>query len=48
MEIGGKLGLVIDAFPNFLAEHSFNIADKMLEEYKRRRPGYPPRGFMDD
>lgn len=38
MEIGwGKLGLVIDAFPEFLAEHSFNIADKMLEEYKRRK-----------
>lgn len=37
MEIGGKLGLLIDAFPDFLARHSFDIAEKMLEEYKRRR-----------
>lgn len=37
MEVGGKLGLVIDAFPDFLARHSFDIADKMLEEYKRRK-----------
>ncbi len=36
MEIGGKLGLVIDAFPDFLAKHSFDIADKMLEEYKKK------------
>lgn len=38
MEIGGKLGLLIDAFPDFLAHHSFDIAEKMLEEYKRRKP----------
>lgn len=38
MEIGGKIGLVIDAFPDFLAHHSFDIAEKMLEEYKRRKP----------
>ena len=37
MEVGGKLGLVIDAFPDFLAHHSFDIADRMLEEYKRRQ-----------
>lgn len=37
MEIGGKLGLAIDVFPEFLSRHSFNIADKMLEEYKRRK-----------
>lgn len=38
MEIGcGKLGLVLDAFPDFLASESFRIADKMLEEYKRRK-----------
>ena len=49
MEVGGKLGLVIDAFPDFLAHHSFNIADKMLEEYKRRIPPKPfPSGFIDD
>lgn len=36
MEVGGKLGLVIDAFPEFLAKHSFDIAEKMLEEYKKR------------
>jgi len=38
MEIGGKLGLVVDAFPEFLAEHSFKIADELLKEYKKRRP----------
>ena len=37
MEIGGKLGFVMDTLPKFLAEQSFNIADKMLEEYKKRR-----------
>lgn len=36
MEVGGKLGLVIDAFPDFLAEQSFRIADRMLEEYKKK------------
>ena len=50
MEIGwGKLGAVIDALPEFLAKHSFNIADKMLEEYKKRIPPKPfPSDFMDD
>lgn len=38
MEIGGKLGMVIDALPDFLVKHSFDIADKMLEEYKKRKP----------
>ena len=38
MEIGGKLGFVVDALPKFLAEQSFNIADEMLKEYKKRRP----------
>ena len=28
MEIGGKLGMVIDTFPDFLAKHSFDIARK--------------------
>lgn len=37
MEIGGKLSLAMDAFPEFIAKHSFNIADEMLEEYKRRK-----------
>jgi len=37
MEIGGKAGLVVEAFPDFIAHHSFDIADKMLEEYKRRK-----------
>lgn len=38
MEVGvGKLGLLVDAFPDFLAEHSFRIADKMLEKYKERK-----------
>lgn len=48
MEIGGKLGLLIDAFPDFLARHSFDIAEKMLEEYKKRIPPKPFPGFMDD
>ena len=39
MEIGGKLGLAIDAFPDFLVHHSFKIADKMLEEYQKREQG---------
>lgn len=38
MEIGGKAGLLIEALPDFLVKHSFDIADKMLEEYKKRKP----------
>lgn len=37
MEIGGKLGLAVDLFPEFLAEHSFKIADEMLNEYRKRK-----------
>lgn len=37
METGGKMGLVIDVFPEFLAEHSFKIADEMLKEYRKRK-----------
>ena len=37
MEMGGKLALLFDSFPSFLARMSFRIADKMLEERKRRR-----------
>lgn len=37
MEAGGKLSLAIDAFPDFLAEYSFKIADRMLNEYKKRK-----------
>lgn len=39
MEVGGKLGLVIDAFPEFLAEQSFKIAGRMLEEYRKHKNG---------
>lgn len=38
MEIGGKIGIAIELFPDFLVKHSFDIADKMLEEYKKRKP----------
>lgn len=37
MEMGGKLALLFDSFPGFLARMSFRIADKMLEERIRRR-----------
>lgn len=37
MEIGGKTGVVVELLPDFLVKHSFNIADRMLEEYRKRK-----------
>jgi hypothetical protein len=39
MEMGGKLGVIAELLPEKVAEHAFDFADHMLEEYRKRRPG---------